>query len=45
MLSSSNRTALAEVLMPSPLDQHSVGLHNLDQFAQRPGIETEAEAT
>jgi len=28
--------------MPSPLDQYPVGLGNLYQFAQLPGIETEA---
>src|SRR5574337_630243 len=42
MLSSSNRTALAEVVMPSPFDQLSVGLCHLHRLAQRPGVKAVA---
>ena len=44
MLSSSKRTALAEVVMPSPFDQLSVGLRHLHQLAQRAGVKPVAGA-
>ncbi len=41
-LSSSKRTALAEVLIPRPFDQFAVELRDLGQFTQRGGIEAGA---
>lgn len=42
MLSSSKRTALAEVLMPRPLDQSPIALCDFHRLVQRSGIEAEA---